>query len=118
MVTTHAPTGLETADSSAFVDPSSESVVYFFPVKSGSKRHIKNWIRSAHEAKYIPSCAHPCGAPLLSEIWRARMRVAMKSTESMGANCTVVLADSTASFTKVRSMLVKSSTVMKIQSRM
>merc|ERR1719247_2792686 len=86
IVTIHAPTGLSIGFGSAFFDPSRESVVYFLPVKTGSNKHIKNWMRSAHDARYMPSCAQPCGAPLFFEICSARMRVAMKSTQSIGAN--------------------------------
>ena len=65
--------------------------MYLCPVKKGMMRHIMNWIMMDQVARYMPSCTQPCGAPLLSVICRARMRVAMKSTASIGANCTVDL---------------------------
>merc|ERR1719487_2044798 len=41
-VTIQAPTGFSIGLGSAFFAPSSESVWYFFPVKIGSTKHIKN----------------------------------------------------------------------------
>merc|ERR1719310_880423 len=85
-VTIHAPTGFSIGFGSAFFEPSRESVLYFLPVKIGRIKHIKNWIRSAQDARYMPSCAQPCGAPLFFEICSARIRVAMNRTHSIGAN--------------------------------
>merc|ERR1719390_516121 len=108
-VTIQAPTGFERGAASAFVFPSRESVWYFLPVKIGRIRHIRNCIKRAQDARYMPSCAQPCGAPLFFEICSARIRVAMNRTHSIGANCTVVFAVSTASFTNDKSTEMKSS---------
>merc|ERR1719197_1035789 len=80
-VTIHAPTGFSIGFGSAFFEPSRESVLYFLPVKTGRIKHIKNWIRSAQDARYMPSCAQPCGAPLFFEICSARIRVAASTSQ-------------------------------------
>merc|ERR1719218_272821 len=87
MVTTAAPIGL--SNSSFFAAPSRLSGTYFFPVNTGSTKHMTNWIITDQLAKYIPSCTQPCGAPRFCVICKARMRVAMNKMQSIGANCTV-----------------------------
>ena len=50
------PPGIALMSSSVvFVEPSSESGVNFFPVNIGITKHIMNWMRTAHDAKYMPS---------------------------------------------------------------
>ena len=54
---------LNRRESSKARDPSSESVVYVFPVKIGMIKHIRNCSSRDHDAMYMPSWAQPCGAP-------------------------------------------------------
>ena len=43
------------SSSVVFCDPSSVSGVNLRPVKIGMSKHIMNWMRTAHEARYL-SC--------------------------------------------------------------
>merc|ERR1719272_655004 len=59
-------------------------------------KHIKKEMSNDHVAMYMPSCTQACGAPFLSVINRAYMRVVTKRIESIGANARVVFVASMA----------------------
>merc|ERR1740138_1266867 len=55
-------------------------------------KHITKEIRRDHVDMNIASCTHACGAPFLSVMSSAYMRVVTKRIESIGANARVVFA--------------------------
>jgi len=59
-------------------------------------KHDKNDISMDHVAIYIPPCTQAGGAPLLSVMRRAYIRVVTNKIESIGANARVAFADSMA----------------------
>merc|ERR1719387_619716 len=93
----------------------SSSVLAGLPVASGTTMHIKNCIRTAQVAMYMPSCTQPCGAPLLLVIKRARMRVPTKRIESIGQYATVPIMLSIVFWSNGHSNFVNSLTVTPTQ---
>merc|ERR1719393_55624 len=76
---------------------------------------MMNWRRMDQVAMYMPSCAQPCGAPLLFVSCRARMRVPTKRIASMGQKAMVPFAFSIAFEIRCHSQPVSSFTVMQTQ---
>ena len=82
---------------------------------NGTQSTMRNWLRMTQVARYMPSRAQPCGAPLLPVSCRARMRVPMKRIVSIGQKARVPFAFSNVFVMKYHSQPVNSFTVMPTQ---
>merc|ERR1740138_30452 len=72
------------------------SSVSTLSMKRPVTKHITKDMRRDHVDMNMASCTHACGAPFLSVIKSAYIRVVTKRIESIGANATVDFAASMA----------------------